>query len=286
MDRRNHHAMGGIRMNRRATDRAAEFRSLHAPGKLLVLPNAWDAGSARLIESCGAAAIATTSAGVAWSHGYPDGDALPARILASAMAEIARVLSVPLTVDVEGGYSADPETVGETVAAVIDAGAVGINLEDGAASPDLLCAKIAAAKRAAGRAGVDLFVNARTDVYLKGLVPAERARAETVARAARYTEAGCDGVFVPGLTDAGTIRSIAAAIALPLNVMVRPTLPPVAELRTLGVRRVSAGSAIAQAAAGIAQRAATELLGEGRYGALYETAADYARLNALYSSAE
>jgi 2-methylisocitrate lyase-like PEP mutase family enzyme len=265
------------------TSRAAEFRRLHVPGKPLLLPNAWDAGSARLIESCGAAAIATTSAGVAWSHGYPDGDALPPAILAAAVAEIARVLSVPLTADIEGGYSADPTVVGETVAAVVDAGAVGINLEDGSGSPELLCAKIAAAKTAAARAGVDLFVNARTDVYLKGLVPHDGAEAQTIERARRYRDAGCDGVFVPGLTDAATIQALATEIPLPLNVLVRPTLPPVAELAKLGVSRVSAGSAIAQTAYGIAQRAAVQLLTEGRYESMYETAADYMRTNALLS---
>lgn len=262
---------------------AGRFRELHRPGEILVLPNAWDAGSARLIESCGAAAIATTSAGLAWSQGYPDGDALPPRILATAVAAIARVIAVPLTVDVEGGYAADPRAVGETVAAVADAGAVGINIEDGAASPDVLCAKISAARSAAARAGIDLFVNARTDVYLRGLVPPERAVGETIERARRYREAGGDGVFVPNLTDPRAIRDLAAAIELPLNVMVRPNLPPVAELRTLGVRRVSAGSAVAQAAYGVTQRAATQLLAAGRYDAMFETAAEYGRMNALYA---
>ena len=264
-------------------DRAGKFRQLHGLGNLLVLPNAWDAGSARLIESCGAAAIATTSAGVAWSHGYPDGDALPPRVLAATVAEITRVLSVPLTVDVEGGYSTDPQSVGETVAAVIDAGAVGINLEDGAGSPDLLCAKIGAARTAAAKCCVDLFINARTDVFLRALVPPEQAVAETLARSERYRSAGCDGLFVPGLTDGAAIRGIAAAIALPLNVMVRPMLPPVTELSRLGVRRVSAGSAIAQAAYAITQRAATQLLAEGRYDAMLESSVPYAHLNALYA---
>jgi 2-methylisocitrate lyase-like PEP mutase family enzyme len=271
-------------MRPHAHDRAEEFRRLHRPGRPLVLPNAWDAGSARLIESCGAAAIATTSAGLAWAHGYPDGDALPPRMLAAAVAEIARVLSVPLTVDVEGGYAADPRAVGETVAAVLEAGAVGINLEDGTTPPDLLCAKIAAAKQAAAQRGADLFVNARTDVYLRGLVPPARALAETIERAQRYRAAGCDGVFVPNLTDAAAIRGVAAAIALPLNVMVRPVLPPVAELAALGVRRVSAGAAIAQAAAGITQRAARQLLHEGRYDAMLEAPVDYGRMNALFAT--
>ena len=167
---------------------AERFRRLHAPGRVLVLPNAWDAGSARVIESCGAEAIATTSSGVAWALGYPDGDALPPRVLVDAVARIARVLTVPLTVDAEGGYSSDAGAVADTVRALADAGAVGVNLEDGAGSPDLLCAKIAAVKRAVPH----VFVNTRTDVVLRGLVPPERQVAEALDRARRYRDAGCD----------------------------------------------------------------------------------------------
>jgi 2-methylisocitrate lyase-like PEP mutase family enzyme len=167
------------------------------------------------------------------------------------------------------------------VAAVLDAGAVGVNLEDGAESPDLLCAKIEAAKSAAARAGVDLFVNARTDVYLRGLVPPERAVAESIERARRYQAAGCDGFFVPKVADAGAIRAIVAATPLPLNVLVVPGLAPIAELQSLGVRRVSAGSAIAQTAYGFARRAAVEFLEKGTYGAMSETRADYGEMNAL-----
>lgn len=262
-------------------NRSDRFRKLHAPGQLLVLPNAWDAGSARLIESCGATAIATTSSGVAWSHGYPDGNQLPTRILAAAVAEIARVISVPLSVDIEGGYSSEPGTVGENVAAVIDAGAVGINIEDGSGPPELLCEKIAAAKGAATRAGVDLFVNTRTDVYLRRLVPAERAVAETIARAHRYRDAGCDGIFVPGLRDPDDIREIVAAVELPVNVMVWPGLPRVAELRTLGVRRLSAGAAVALAAYGVVRRAATQLLADGIYDAMSESSPGFGEINPL-----
>ncbi len=263
-------------------DRAATFRRLHAPGNLLVLPNVWDAGSARVIEACGAAAIATTSAGLAWSRGYPDGSALPAKVLLRAVGEIARVLTVPLTVDVEDGYSADPRAVAETVVAVMDAGAVGINIEDGAGTPELLCTKIAAVKAAAVRTGIDLFVNVRTDVYLRGLVPAERAMAETLERARSYRDAGCDGLFVPGLADGAAIRAIAEQITLPLNLMVVPNLPPVAELRKLGVRRVSAGQFIAQAAYAIARRAATRLLEDGTYDAMFAETIPYGELNALF----
>ncbi len=270
-------------MSDRTDGRAGVFRRLHREGAPLVLPNAWDAGSARMIETCGATAIATTSSGLAWSHGYPDGDMLPPRVLAAAVAEIARVLSVPLTVDVEGGYATDPHVVGETIRAVVDAGAIGINLEDGTSPPDLLCAKIAAAKEAAGRAGVDLFVNARTDVFLRGLVPRGEREGETLERARRYAAAGCDGLFVPGLADAATIGRISAMIALPLNVMVVPGLPPVADLGTLGVRRVSAGSAIAQAVYGIVRRTATQFLRDGRFDARPEDPVGYAELNALFA---
>jgi len=262
---------------------AEVFRSLHAAGSLLVLPNAWDAGSARVIEACGAAAIATTSAGLAWSRGYPDGNALPVPILGRAVEEIARVLSVPLSVDAEGGYSADPRAVGEIVAALAGAGAVGVNLEDGTEPPALLCRKIEAAKAAAARAGVDLFVNARTDVLLKGLVPAERAVAESVARGRLYRDAGADGLFVPRLADPASIRSVVAEVDLPLNLLVVPGLAPVADLRLLGVRRVSAGSAIAQSAYALVRRSASELLGDGRYTEMLARPADYAELNRLFA---
>jgi 2-methylisocitrate lyase-like PEP mutase family enzyme len=264
---------------------ASTFRRLHeVAGKPLILANAWDAGSARAIESCGAAAIATTSAGLAWSRGYPDGDALPPRILAVAVAEIARVLSVPLSVDVEGGYSHDPEAVADAVRAVVDAGGVGINIEDGAGSPDLLCAKIGAARKAAASAGVDLFINARTDVYLRELVPAERAVSETLARAARYRAAGCDGVFVPRLAGPDAIREVVNAVGLPVNLLVVPGLAPVGELAKLGVRRVSAGSAITQAAYGLTHLAATRLLKDGLYDGFGDRALNYGDLNALFAS--
>src|SRR5262245_24341753 len=227
--------LGGDRMG-------SAFHDLHAPGRLLLLPNAWDAGSARLIEECGAEAIATTSAGLAWARGYPDGNALPPSVLASAVAEITRVVRIPVSADVEGGYSNDLAQVAEMIARVIDAGAVGINLEDGADPPDLLCAKIEAAKRVATRAGVALFVNARTDTYLRGLVPVELAVEASVERAARYRSAGCDGIFVPRLVKPEEISAVATAVApLPLNVLAVPGLAPAMDLQTWGVRRLSAG---------------------------------------------
>ena len=259
------------------------FHRLHQEG-LLLLANAWDAGSARLIESLGAKALATTSAGVAWSHGYADGDLLPVRLLVATVADIARVAGVPLTVDMEGGYSSDPAAVGEAVGAVIDAGAVGINLEDGVGEPDLLCAKIERAKAAGVRLGVDLFVNARTDVYLRGLAPKERRVDETVARTERYRAAGADGIFVPGVVDANEIQAIASAARLPLNVLARPGLPPASALGALGVRRLSAGSWIAEVVFGKVASLAAAFLRDGASEPLAEGALPYAGINTLMTA--
>jgi 2-methylisocitrate lyase-like PEP mutase family enzyme len=263
------------------SDFATKFHRLHEGPALLVLANAWDAGSARMIESVGAPAAATTSAGVAWSLGYPDGEALPLPLLVSTIAGIVRAIDVPLTVDLEGGYADDPEIVGETVARIIDVGAIGINIEDGAASPDLLCAKIAHAKRAGARLGVNLFVNARTDVYLRDLAPKSARVAETLTREERYREAGADGIFVPGLVDPVDIRVIATKATLPLNVMASRDLPPAAELVRLGVRRLSAGSAIAQGIWSRAAALAGAFLEEGRSDRLSEDAMFYGKINEL-----
>jgi 2-methylisocitrate lyase-like PEP mutase family enzyme len=259
------------------------FRELHAGPELLVLANCWDGVSARLIESIGARALATTSAGVAWSLGYPDGDRVPLEELTAAVRAMVRVVRLPLSVDLEGGYAEDPAEVGHTVAAIVDAGAVGINLEDGVSSPDLLAAKIAQAKQVAARRGVDLFVNARTDVYLRKLVPDSERVAEVVARAARYREAGADGLFVPRLVDAREITDIVSSVGLPLNVLASAGLPPAAELQTFGVRRLSAGSSLAQAAWGRVAALGRAFLGNGSSEPLSEEAYLYADLNALFT---
>ncbi len=268
-----------------STTSAQTFRQLHAGPEILLLPNCWDAGSARLFESLGARAIATTSAGLAWSNGYPDGDAIPVSALVAAVCAIARVIKVPLSVDAEGGYSDDPATVGENVAALIGAGAVGINLEDGRGAPDRLAAKIASVKKAAAREGVELFVNARTDVYLKGLVPEGERVKETLARAKQYKDAGADGIFAPKVIAAEEIRAIAAGVGLPLNVLAYPKLPLAAELATLGVRRLSAGSGIAENLFGRAAAIARSFLTEGRSEVLGDGAMGFGEINALFPRA-
>ena len=255
------------------------FHDLHGAG-LLRLANAWDAGSARVAVAAGAQAVATSSAAVAWVHGWPDGDALPHELLLSTVRAIAGAIDVPLTVDVEGGYSDDPMRVGELVSAVIGAGAVGINIEDGAGAPELLCAKIAAAREAARRHEVDLFINARTDVFLRGLAPAGERVAEVVRREALYREAGANGLFVPGVTEPSDIAALVAGVRLPLNVMARPAVDP-AGLAALGVRRYSAGSSISEAVFGLAHAMMREFVATGRVDAQGVQPMAYPELNAL-----
>ncbi len=247
---------------------AALFHRLHAGPDLLILANAWDAQSAKVIEQAGARAIATSSAAVAWAHGYGDGHNLPVARLVETVAEIARVVAIPVSVDVEGGYSDEPARVGENVGAVVEAGGIGINIEDGAGTPDLLCRKIEAVRATASRAGVDLFINARCDVYLRRLKEGEDALAETLARARAYREAGASGLFVPGLIDLHTIGEIVRGATLPVNVMAQKGLPPAAELKGAGVRRLSAATGMSRVAYGAAGRAAQAFLADGDSDAL------------------
>ena len=264
-----------------SSEAAARFRDLHRQG-LLRLANAWDAGTARLIEQRGAAAVATTSAGLAWAQGYADGDRLDPDVLLQAVSRIARVIRVPLTVDVEGGYSDDPDSVAALVLRVVHAGAAGINLEDGAGAPDLLAAKIRAIREACVAQGADVFINARTDVYLRGLAAEERRVDETLARAALYRQAGADGLFVPGLVDVDAIRAVAAACGLPLNVMLRPALHDLAALQALGVRRVSTGSALAESMYGRLSAQVDEFLHADTTSLPDPQAMGYGALNALF----
>ncbi len=223
------------------TTKAKTFAALHAGPDILVLPNAWDAASAAVMEDAGAKAVATSSAAVAWAHGYPDGDLLPLPNLLQTISTVARVVSVPVTADIEGGYTDDLGQLADNIKAVIGAGAVGINLEDGTRDPDLHARKVEVARKAAAAAGVALFINARIDVYLKRLLESEAAEAETVRRGALYAGAGADGIFVPGPTEEALIGRLVAAIAAPVNIMLTGGLPSAARLQALGVRRLSSG---------------------------------------------
>jgi 2-methylisocitrate lyase-like PEP mutase family enzyme len=260
---------------------SARFRSLHDGTTVLALPNAWDVASARLVEDAGAVAVATTSAGVAWSLGAPDGDRLGRDGAVELVARIVAAVDIPVSADIEGGFADDPEGVAQTIRAVRDAGAVGVNLEDadhrgtGVLLPVAeQVERLAAARAAAGDA---VFINARVDTYLRGLPD---PLTETLARAAEYLAAGADGIFVPGVTDPDTVAALVRGIAAPLNVLAGPGAPPVPELAGLGVARVSLGSSVAEAAYAVAGRAARELLAEGTYTSL-SGALDYATLNAL-----
>jgi len=224
------------------TSQAEQFAALHAGPEILVLPNAWDAASAAVMEDAGAKAVATSSAAVAWAHGYPDGDLLPLPNLLSTISPVARDVKVPVTADIEGGYTEDLAFLADNIKAVIGAGAVGINLEDGARDPALHARKVEAARKAADAAGVALFINARIDTYLKRLVEGDAAEAETLRRAALYRGAGASGIFVPGPTDDALIGRLAGAIEAPMNIMLTGGLPAAARLQELGVRRLSSGA--------------------------------------------
>jgi 2-methylisocitrate lyase-like PEP mutase family enzyme len=260
----------------------AVFANLHRQPHPLRLPNAWDAGSALLIESLGAAAIATTSAGVAWSLGYRDGDRLPLAPHLASIAAIARVIKVPLSVDIESGYPDEEGSLESRVARFIDAGAVGINIQDGADSPQILCEKITQVRNVAERMGIKLYINARTDVYARSLVPAARRVSETLSRAKSYHEAGADGLFVLGVTDPEQIREIAGQTDLLLNVIAWPGLLPAEQLAALGVRRVSVGSWIPQSLWTHTARLAAGFLADGSSEPLFGDAAPYSHINGRF----
>lgn len=251
---------------------ADRFRRMHHNG-VLILANAWDAGSARVLEAAGSSAIATTSAGVSWSLGYPDGEQMTAAELAEVVARICRVVSVPVSADIEAGYGSSPEEVAATVAAIIDAGAVGINLEDAAPDGTLFSQerqrdRIKGARAAADAAGVDLVINARTDVYLRGIGEPDSRFAHAVERANSYRTAGADCLFVPGVRDLVTIAELVEAINGPINIMAGPGSPPVQQLEELGVARVSLADNVTLAAYSAARKAARETLEQGTYSSL------------------
>jgi len=236
------------------------FEALHAGPDVLVLPNAWDAGSARVTEIAGAKAIATSSAAVAWAHGYPDGEALPFDILLNLVREIARVVSIPITADIEAGYAGE-ESVADNVEYLIDAGATGINIEDGTGSSDALCDKIANIKE---KHGSEVWVNARTDVYLHNLAEGEAAYEETLKRARRYLDAGADSIFIPMAAGDELLARFVKAIPAPLNVLAWPGVSPTTKLKEIGIRRLSAGSGIAKTSLGHIYGLTQAFLAEGR----------------------
>ncbi len=274
---------GPVWLNEHMTkDLTESFTALHQD--LLVLPNAWDAASARLMVRAGAAAVATSSSAVSWSHGYPDGNRLPFELALATIARISRSVGVPVSADIESGYADDDAGLSANARAVIDAGAAGVNLEDsgtaGLLGVDHAAHRIGVVRAAAQAAGLGLFINARTDVFLAGNPPQDGVR-QVIERSRAYLEAGASGVFVPGLLDLDKLAEITAAVDAPVNVLAGPSAPSVAELKAAGVRRISVGNDLAGLAYATAERAAQQILETGEFTAL-RGAADYGAMQQLF----
>lgn len=282
-------------MDRKAL--ATLLRSLHKQGDPLILLNAWDAGSARLIEQAGAKAIATTSAGVALALGYPDGQKLPWPEQIANVRRIARVVRLPISADVESGYAASPARLQHNIGELIDAGAVGLNLEDATdqSTPtvrkknlfplDQQLASLRAVRDAGEKKGVPIVINARTDAYWADSTEPEEDRiAETIRRGRAYIEAGADCIFIPGATTLSLIKRLVDEIGAPVNILAGKGAPSVAELARAGVARISVGSGLFRSAYARAQQAAAEVFQTGVYTAFTETTIQYHDFNRLYES--
>ena len=268
-------------------EKAEEFRSLHTRGTPLILPNAWDVASARLFEDAGFEAVATSSAGMMVSLGYPDGEEIPRDEFVAAVGRIARVLEVPLSADAVAGFGETPKDAAESVAALIAVGAVGINIEDFQHATKKLAPleaqveKLEALMSLKESMRIPFVINARTDAYR--FAPGsevERLR-EAVVRGKAYRDIGADCVYPMGLTDAKSIAAFVDAVQCPVNVMVRKGLPPVPELKRLGVARISFGPSASYATMGMLQRASKEVLEKGTYETLVEGAIGFDELNSL-----
>ena len=268
-------------------EKAEDFRALHHGKRILVLPNGWDVPSARVFEDAGFPAVATSSAGMLVSLGYPDGEVVGRDEFVSAVERIARVLSVPVSADIVAGFGKTTKEVVATVRAILKTGAVGINIEDFAHSTKKLypverqIENVKAIRKLAETSRVPLVINARTDA-LRFAEGDEEARVkEAIRRATAYRDAGADCVYPMGLIDATSIARFVKALDFPINVMVRKGLPPVSELQRLGVARVSFGPTASYAAMGLLKRAANEVLEKGTYENLVEGAITFDELNAL-----
>jgi 2-methylisocitrate lyase-like PEP mutase family enzyme len=268
--------------------KAEQLRKLHQGPRILILPNAWDVISARIVEDVGFPALATTSAGVAAVLGYPDGQRVPRAEMLEFVARIARAVSVPVTADMEAGYGTSPEDMAEMARAVVDAGAVGLNLEDVTGDDEssqveirLQTEKIAAVREASATAGVPLVINARTDVYLMPIGPEQTRFERTVERLRAYRKAGADCVFAPGIREGQTIGKLVRAIDAPLNILLQPGGPSVAELEKLGVARASIGSGTMRAALGTVRRMAKALSEYREHSEFLKDAVPYDEVNRL-----
>jgi len=268
---------------------ARQFLALHDRRKILVLPNAWDVASARIFEDAGYPAIGTSSAGIAFSLGYPDGQKISRGEMLDVVRRITAAVRIPVTADMEAGYGDSPEEVARTAQEVLAAGAVGMNLEDAIHNrPDELVElnlqkeKIRYVVETCLRAGVSFVLNARTDVFLAAIGPPESRLARTIERLNAYRDAGAQSLFAPGVTDKEIISQLARGVRGPLNILAGAGTPPVAELERLGVARVSVGSGPMRATLGLVGRIARQLRGEGTFSLMTDGALPYADANRLF----
>jgi len=271
--------------------KAEILRSLHYGPKILVLPNAWDVASARIVEELGYPAIATTSAGIAASLGYVDGQQIPRDEMLEMVSRIAAAVRVPVTADFESGYGTTINDLAESTKALVAAGAVGLNFEDitGPNESDLveISAQIKKIQtiREVSKAtfGVSLVVSARTDIYLAPIGPEATRFDRTVERLRAYRQAGADCTFAPGVVDAETIARLVKAVDAPLNILVSKGAPSIPELQRMGVARVSTGSGLMRAALGCARRVAKEMAETGTYAAMLESPVPFGELMRILS---
>jgi 2-methylisocitrate lyase-like PEP mutase family enzyme len=268
-------------------DKAQDFRELHHGKRILILPNAWDVPSSRVFENEGFPAVATSSAGLMVSLGYPDGEVMRRDEFVSAVRRIAKVLSIPLSVDIVAGFGKTTKEVLNTVRAILKAGGIGINIEDFAHATKTLfpierqIENVKEIKRLGDRVGIPLVINARTDALRFAVGDDEAKFREAVRRALAYRDAGADCVYPMGLTDSISIRRFVKELDFPINVMVRKGLPAVTELESLGVSRLSFGPSASYAAMGLLKRAAKEVLEKGTYQNLVDGAISFDELNSL-----
>ncbi|MGE5207581.1 MAG: isocitrate lyase/PEP mutase family protein [Chlamydiota bacterium] len=265
------------------------FRRLHYGPNILVLANCWDVASARVLESASVPAIATSSAGVAFALGYPDGQRISREEMLAVVARITKAVKVPVTADAESGYGPRPEDAARTAAAVIEAGAVGMNLEDSTEESDtalmdvsLAVEKIRAVREAGSKAGVPLVINARTDVYLNQIGAPESRYDHALGRAVAFRDAGADCIFLPGVKEPEVIARFVKDLKFPINILAGPGVSAIPELQRLGVARVSLGSKPMLAGLGLLRRIAQELQQSGTYTAL-EGTVTYAEMQKLLS---
>jgi len=267
---------------------AEKLRKLHYGPRILALPNAWDVVSARILEEVGHSAIATSSAAMAFSLGYPDGQRISRREMLDAVARITRAVRVPVTADLESGYGKTPEEIADFTKAMVASGAVGLNFEDVTGDDEsthvelgLQVQNIRAIRETAEALGVPIVINARTDVYLMPIGPETTRFERTVERLHAYRDAGADCLFVPGLCDREIIAKLVEALDAPLNILASAGCPSLEDLEKMGVARVSAGSSAMRAAMGAFQRVAKDWLAHESYDSLHQVTVPYAELNQM-----